>query len=116
MLLGKRIKELRLKYGYTQEQLGKLINVTKVSVCCYEKGSRMPTLDTLNDICKVFDVTFNYLFGQDSYVVSESNEECIHLSKEEVTFIKEVRNYPNIYSKVIDDPKRIVEFIDHKMR
>ena len=47
MLLGKRIKSLRKRNDMTQEELGKLINVTKVSICCYEKETRIPTLETL---------------------------------------------------------------------
>ena len=34
MLLSKRIKELRNEKNLTQKDLGKLINVTKVSICC----------------------------------------------------------------------------------
>ncbi len=116
MLLAKRIKELRSKYGYTQEELGKLINVTKVSVCCYEKGVRTPTLDTLNDICRVFDVDFNYLFGQDKFLVAENSEESLYVSKEEIVFLKEIRNNNNLYKKIIEDPKRTVELIEHKMK
>ena len=41
MLLAKRIKELRKEKDLTQEDLGKLINVTKVSICCYENGTRV---------------------------------------------------------------------------
>ena len=47
VLLGKRIKEQRKKMNLTQEELGHLINVTKVSICCYENGTRTPTLETL---------------------------------------------------------------------
>ncbi len=44
MLLGKRIKSLRKEKGLTQQELGDLINVTKVSICCYENETRVPTL------------------------------------------------------------------------
>ena len=44
MLIGKRIKELRIEKGLSQQQLGEIIGVTKVSVCGYENGSRVPTL------------------------------------------------------------------------
>ena len=47
ILFSKRLKELRQKAGLTQSELGKMVGVTKVSICCYENGTRTPTLDTL---------------------------------------------------------------------
>ena len=38
--LGERLKTLRKEKGMTQTELGSMINVTKVSICCYEKGIR----------------------------------------------------------------------------
>lgn len=38
MFLSKRIKEKRIEAGLTQEALGKELNVSKVSVCNWEKG------------------------------------------------------------------------------
>ena len=55
-MLGQRIKALRKERGLTQQQLGDMINVTKVSICCYENGTRTPTLQTLIDLGRVFGV------------------------------------------------------------
>ena len=43
MLLAKRIKELRKEKDLTQEDKGKLNKVTKVSIWCYENGTRVTT-------------------------------------------------------------------------
>ena len=40
MFLGYRLKELRERKGLSQEKLGKLTGVTKVSVCGYELGKK----------------------------------------------------------------------------
>ena len=117
MLLGKRIKSLRKEKGLTQEELGKLINVTKVSICCYEKESRMPTLETLIALSKVFNVDINYFLGNDTYVVAEDDSKYgLMFAEEEIDFVKEIRKYNNLYNKLITDPKRFVELIDRKMR
>lgn len=117
MLLGQRIKSLRKEKGLTQEELGKLINVTKVSICCYEKERRVPTLETLLALAEVFNVDLNYFLGNDLYVVSEQDEKYgTYVAHEEIEFLKEIRNHSNLYSKVIADPKRCVELIDRKMR
>ena len=64
-LIGQRIKELRKNNGWTQQQLGDMLNVTKVSICCYEKGNRIPSLDKLRDLSNIFKVSLDYFIGND---------------------------------------------------
>ena len=117
MILGKRLKELRKKEGMTQQDLGDLINVTKVSICCYEKGTRTPTLETLMDLAKVFNVDVNHFLGYDDYVVAENDSSYgLSMAKEEIAIIEELRKHNVLYEKLIDDPKRMIEFIDKKIR
>ena len=117
MLLGKRIKSLRKEKGLTQEELGKIINVTKVSICCYERESRVPTLETLIALAEVFGVDVDYLLGNDVYAVAEDSDKYgTYVAKEEIEFIKEIRKHNNLYDKMISDHKRCVEWIDMKMR
>lgn len=117
MLLGKRIKSLRKQNGMTQEELGKLINVTKVSICCYEKETRIPTLETLLALADVFKVDINYFLGSDEYLIADTDEKYgMSVAKEELDFLKEIRKHNNLYKRVIDDPKRFVELMDIKMR
>ena len=47
MLNGDVIKRERCKRGLSQEQLGQMIHVSKVSICGYEKGTKTPTLENL---------------------------------------------------------------------
>ena len=115
-LIGKRIKELRKNAGLTQSELGKKINVTKVSICCYEIGTRTPSLETLIDLSNLFNVNIDYLVGNDIYVVSDNKEEYgIKLSEEELEFIKIIRQNDKLYDKLIEAPKRFVELLDKKL-
>ena len=117
MILGKRLKELRKMEGMTQQELGDLINVTKVSICCYEKGTRTPTIETLMELTKVFHVDVNYFLGQDKYVVAESTSNYgMSMAKEEIEIIEELRKHNSLYEKLIEDPKRMIELIDKKLR
>ncbi len=115
MLLGKRLKDLRKEKGLTQQELGNLINVTKVSICCYENGTRMPTIDTLLELGKVFGVNIDYFLGHDQ-VVNKNNQEFFYLAEEEIIILEELRKHENLYEKLIDDPKRTIELIDKKVR
>lgn len=58
--LFNRIKEARIKKGFTQEQLGALIGVAKTTVAGYEKCHE-PTAAKLGEIADVLDVDVNFL-------------------------------------------------------
>ena len=117
ILLGNRLKELRKNANLTQQELGDMINVTKVSICCYEKGTRTPSLETINDLANVFNVNVDYLLGNDVYLVAEEdNEYGVKLSKEDINVILELRKNPELYQQFITDPERIIKFIAKKLR
>lgn len=117
MFLGTRLKDLRNKKGLTQSELGKMLNVTKVSICCYEKNVRIPSLDTLEDLARFFNVSVEYFLGMDIPVVMEDSPEyTYYIRKEELDFIKQLRSFPNVYNKITSDPKRMVELIGKKLK
>ena len=92
MIKGERLKKLRISKNLTQEQLGKVLGVTKASICCYEKGTRTPTLETLLDIVEFFGVSADYVLGTDIFVSIENKEKKNYLmTKEEIRFIEELR-------------------------
>ncbi len=64
MLIKERLKTLRLQRGITQEELAKIINVTKTTISYYENGKRIPTLQNLIDLSNYFEVTTDYLIGR----------------------------------------------------
>ena len=63
--LGKTIKELRLEEGISQRELGNRLNVCNQTVSFWESGQREPDLDTLLKIAKYFQVSTDYLLGNE---------------------------------------------------
>ena len=117
MLIGKRIKDMRLEKGMSQQELGDLIGVTKVSICGYENGTRTPSLDTFCILADIFETTTDYLLGREVQVVSEDGNEIIGVvSRDDINIINEIKHYPNLYGKLIKDVKRYVSLIVKKMR
>ena len=117
VLLGRRLLEVRKKNKMTQQQLGDAINVTKVSICCYEKSTRTPSLETLIDLATLFNVSLDYLTGMDEYVVADSDQKYgMKVSVEEMTLIKELRKNTTLYKQLLEDPKRVIELINKKIR
>ena len=116
MFAGSRVKDLRKAKGLTQQQLADMINVTKVSICCYEKGTRFPNIDTFCDLVNALETTPNYLLGMDVGVVAESEEPYVtSVQKEELELIKECRNYPKIVKEINQSPKRLAQRIDSSL-
>ena len=117
IFLGRRLKELRKKTKMTQQELGDKISVTKVSICCYEKGTRVPSLETLIDISNLFDVSLDYLVGNDRYIVSEqSSGYGMRVSNADILLLKELKKNNDLYAKLSNDPKRMIELIRNKIR
>lgn len=56
-LLGKRIKEYRIKNGYTQEKLAEIINVSTTFISRIERGNAKTSLEVLAKICLALDVS-----------------------------------------------------------
>lgn len=117
MILGKRIKELRRERGLTQQQLGDQINVTKVSICCYENGTRNPTLQTLTDLAEFFGVDLAYFLGMDTFAIAEDREDYkFAMCNEEIEFIVALRRNESLYAQLIDNTKRLIQLINQKVK
>lgn len=66
MGMGDRIKELRIKSGLTQEELGRLIGVQKSAIRKYEAGAVENIKRTsIKIMADAFGVTPTYLMGLD---------------------------------------------------
>ena len=116
MLIGKRIKDMRIKMGLSQQELGDLLGVTKVSICGYENGTRTPSLETFNILAKVFNTTTDYLLGREITIKSEENNEYLgSISKDDIKIINELKANEKLYEKITKDTKRYVSLINKKM-
>ena len=92
MILGYRLRELRKENKMSQEDLGKVLGVSKVSVSGYENGTRIPSLDILHGILDVFGVSADYLMGRELNVVCEDNSALnVSLSASDIEIIKELK-------------------------
>lgn len=63
--LGKRIKELRKKKGFTQEQVAEMVELEQNTISVIESGRNFPTLVTLEKIANVLDVELSDFFNYD---------------------------------------------------
>ena len=116
MIIGERLKLARKEKHLSQQELGDLLGVTKVSICGYEKGVRIPTMENFVQLLDILDLTPDYLLGRDVNVVSDSEESyTIKMANEDITIVKEIKNNPDLYRKLRLDPKRTIELINRKL-
>lgn len=59
----KNLKWLRVKANLTQEQLGKVANISKLQIGRYERGEAEPKLTTLISLSKTLGVTIDDLIS-----------------------------------------------------
>lgn len=115
-MIGKRVRELRVKKGMSQQELGNSIGVTKVSICGYESGSRIPNLEKLMKLADTLGTTTDYLLGREIIINNEENKTYIgSVSYEDVGLILELRHYPNLYNKLLKDVKRSASIINKRL-
>ena len=79
MLIGRRVKEARLEKKMSQEELGKMLGVTKVSICGYENGTRTPTMQNFLDLNLNQTISF--------HIKSIEQSEAVKLIKQKITDI-----------------------------
>lgn len=65
-----RLRELRLKRGMTQTQVGDLIGVSCVTIGRYEAGEREPSNAKIAALADYFGVSVDYLMGHDEQLQS----------------------------------------------
>lgn len=64
--IGKLIRELRVKNGFTQQELADKLGVTYQAVSKWENGKNIPDISLLKDISNLFNIDINYLLdGRD---------------------------------------------------
>ncbi len=63
MILGDRIRQLRVKNNLTQKEFGKLFNVAKNTISQYENSVSIPDIEMQIKISNKFNVSLDWLNG-----------------------------------------------------
>jgi len=65
-MFSERLKELRKKQGLSQSVLAEYLSISRQAISRYEKGSAEPDLKNLTRIANYFDVSTDYLLGNEN--------------------------------------------------
>ena len=106
MIFGKRLKELRETRELSQAELAKRLNVAKSTVSMWENNKREPEYEMLENICDLFNVDPNYLFG-------EINDNLYYMDPNIGSLAQDMQGLPNFkdflsnYHKLNNDGQAI---------
>lgn len=64
---SKRLKELRIENGLSQQRVADILGVKQQSYARYELGTGEPSLQTLIKLTRIFYVSADYLLGITDY-------------------------------------------------
>lgn len=60
--MNNRIKELRARFGLTQDELATKVGVRRETIVFLEKGKYNPSLKLAHDVAKTFGMTIEEVF------------------------------------------------------
>lgn len=115
MLIGERIKQERIKRGLSQEKLGEILGVSKVSICGYETGVKTPTLETFISLVEKLDLDPAYLLGMDYYIKSKNELYRIAISDNDLAIVKELKKHKELYNRICSDTEKTIDIINKRV-
>lgn len=65
--IGSKITQLRKAKNWSQEDLAKKINSSRVMVGNYERNINTPSIDVILKMAKTFEVTVDFLIGEGEF-------------------------------------------------
>ena len=105
-MFGLRLRALRNEKKLTQDELGKLLNVSGKTIGTWERDSRQPNIEAINKLASIFDVTTDYLLGnsnekqpQNYYDLSDKEKNDIAIQAEKLMEGIETGNNLNFYGE-----------------
>ena len=64
--LPEKLKELRMKYHFSQRAVAKKLDISPASVGAYETGERTPSVENLLAFARLYHCSTDYLLGNDN--------------------------------------------------
>lgn len=92
---GSRLRFFRKRLALTQEELGKILNVSASTIGMYERGEREPAFKVLVQIAEYFETSIDYLLGHQKTAEKAS---LPFLSTEEEELLSLKQEYPTLFN------------------
>lgn len=107
---GQNLQKLRTNKSMTQDDLGKLLNVSQSTIAYYESGKKQPSLETLIVIANYFHVSVDYLLDRVDSLNPNPALQKTEISQESLSLLHRLNNLTDI------DRKEVESYIQFKER
>ena len=64
--LPEKLRDLRVKYGFSQKVVAKRLGVSTSIISSYETGERTPSVDNLLQLSYLYQCSTDFLLGRDT--------------------------------------------------
>ncbi len=95
MTLGQKLKEIRKRFGLSQESLAEIMNVSRQAITKWESDEGIPDVSNLQELSKVFNLTVDYLLNNDNSLPALSMKRELDKDKYEMNqkgYIKVIKD------------------------
>ena len=90
MSIGQRIEQKRKELGWSQEDLGNKLNVSRQSVYKWESDQAIPELEKVIILCQLFDVSIDWLLSGRNPEAKAEEPEKIVIKEKQVPWIYKI--------------------------
>lgn len=108
MNVGKNIKKIRDLKNVSQDKLSKLSNLPRTSIGRYERGERIPNIDTLNKIADALNVSIDIFIRWDN-LLNENPD--VHMFLARILNIHDFDDFLLKYSNLLNLDPDTLEFL-----
>ena len=107
MTLGQKLKEIRKRFGLSQESLAEIMNVSRQAITKWESDEGLPDVSNLQELSKVFNLTVDYLLNNDNSLPALSMKKELDKDKYEMNG----KGYQQILKDYYAKPWEIYELL-----
>ena len=107
MTLGQKLKEIRKRFGLSQEVLAEIMNVSRQAITKWESDEGLPDISNLQELSKVFNLTVDYLLDNDNSLPALSMKKELDKDKYEMNR----KGYKQILKDYYTEPWEIYELL-----
>jgi transcriptional regulator with XRE-family HTH domain len=95
LCINERLRELRVKSGYTQYQIAKILNIDRSTYSYYEIGKTTPDITVLMTLSRIFNIPINEMLADEDvpgHVADSGGTPTFLHSKKNTSHIYELSN------------------------
>lgn len=74
-MFGNKLKELREFHKLTQEDFGKIFNLSRSTISKYEKNQLEPNINLIQNIINYFHVKANFFFSDNDKLIDDKHKD-----------------------------------------